>query len=60
MDGPRPQCREVKVGRPVVLSLVLLLVFVLYLALLTLQVEYRPPLRMVERRGAVEGAEEES
>ena len=59
MDGPRPQCGEVKIWRPVVLGLVLLLVLVLDLALLTLEVEYRPPLRVVERCRPVEGAEEE-
>ena len=47
-----------KERRSVVLQLVLLLVLVLDFPLLALEVEYRSPLRMVERGRAVEGAQD--
>ncbi len=56
---PALQRGEVEIGRPVVLGLVLLLVFVLDLPLLALEVQDGPSLRVVQGGRAVEGAQEE-
>ena len=59
LDCPAPERGEIKVWRPVVLGLVLLLVLVFDLSLLTLEMKYGPPLRMVEGGRAIERAQKE-
>ncbi len=58
-DSLAPQCGKVKVRWSLILGLVLLLVLALDLALLTLQVQDGPPLRVVQGGRPVERAQDE-